>query len=71
MYTISLVERDWKIIIKYRGFARTELYAFVKCSFKMSLGLNHLPSCRIYGLEDRISIGSDNGLSPSRRQAII
>ena len=29
------------------------------------------PQCRIYTSENRINIGSDNGLSPIRRQAII
>ena len=33
--------------------------------------LTHLPQCRIYGSLDRVSIGSDNGLSPIRHQAII
>ena len=29
------------------------------------------PKCRIYASVNRINIGSDNGLSPIRRQAII
>ena len=29
------------------------------------------PKCRIYALVNRVSIASDNGLSPIRRQAII
>ena len=33
--------------------------------------LTHLPLVRIYVSMDRVGIGSDNGLSPNRRQAII
>ena len=33
--------------------------------------LTHLPQCRIYALVNLVSIGSDNGLSPIQRQAII
>ena len=32
--------------------------------------LTHFPWCRIYASVNRVSIGSDNGLSPARRQAI-
>ena len=44
------------------------------CCHVASIGhkvLTHLPYCRIYASENRISIGSDNGLSPIRHQAII
>ena len=33
--------------------------------------LTHLPKRRIYASVTRVNIGSDNGLSPIRRQAII
>ena len=33
--------------------------------------LSHLPYCHIYASVNQVSIGSDNGLSPIRRQAII
>ena len=33
--------------------------------------LTHLPYCRIYALVNYVSIGSDNGLPPERRQTII
>ena len=33
--------------------------------------LTHLRLVRIYASVNRVSIGSDNGLSPVRRQAII
>ena len=32
--------------------------------------LTHLPQCRIYASLNWVSIGSDNGMSPVRRQAI-
>ena len=33
--------------------------------------LTYLPLVRIYASVNRVSIGSDNGLAPNRRQAII
>ena len=33
--------------------------------------LTHFPQCRIYASVNRVSICSDNGLSPIRHQAII
>ena len=36
-----------------------------------SAQLTHLAQCRIYASVSRVSIGSDNGLSPIRHQAII
>ena len=35
------------------------------------LSWTHLPKCHIYAQVNWVSIGSDNGLSPGRRQAII
>ena len=33
--------------------------------------LTHIPQCRISASMSQVSIGSDNGLSPFRHQAII
>ena len=40
-------------------------------AFRALHWLTHLPQCRIYAPVNRVSIGSDNGLSPIRRQSII
>ena len=37
---------------------------------KTRMHLTHLPLCHIYASVKWVSIGSDNGLSPVRRQAI-
>ena len=41
------------------------------CRHYTHILLTHPPSCRIYASVNWVSIGSDNGLSPIRRQAII
>ena len=42
-----------------------------KCHTYTHTVLNYPPYCRIYATVNHVSIGSDNGLSPIRRQAII
>ena len=41
------------------------------CYLSGNSKLTHPPICCIYALVNRVSIGSDNGLSPVRHQAII
>ena len=68
------MNRQWKISKQH--FLLTKLYIklsrIILSPFCSVVGeLTHLPYCRIYASVNWISIGSDNGLSPDRRQAII
>ena len=48
-----------------------EIWSEWQTIFSIAFPLTRLPQCRIYASVIWISIGSDNGLAPNRRQTII
>ena len=66
---LRILEHGWLWVPSTDTFKHSP----AKRSVTFNSGLTKLisPKCRIYASVNRVNIGSDNGLSPIRRQAII
>ena len=81
LYFTSIVDSPYLVWETPVNNDNYQMYAHInKCRYasqNVILPLRHLcsqlisPLCCIYASVNRVSIGSDNGLSPTRRQAII